>query len=226
MLLSTIIPLPPLHRPVSHTKSSARWLARNRADPYVRQARAQGLPSRAAFKLEEIHQRDRLLRAGMTVVDLGAAPGGWSQVAATLVAPTGRVFALDLLPLSKPEALAALGVVFLQGDFRESSVCEQLFAALQGGRVDLVLSDMAPNLCGIPSVDQPRSLYLAELADEFAQRTLNRGGSLLVKVFQGEGFDGFLKQLHLHFGTVTLRKPQSSRSESRELYVLARNFIF
>ncbi len=209
---------------MSHSKSSTRWLARNNADPYVREARAQGLPSRAAFKLEEIHQRDRLLRKGMTVVDLGAAPGGWSQVAAGVVGESGRVFALDLLPLPKQDELAKLGVEFIQGDFREAVIAEQLLAALAGRRVDLLLSDMSPNLCGIPSVDQPRAMHLAELADEFAMRVLNPGASMLVKVFQGSGFDAFHKQLQSHFGTVTIRKPKSSRPESREVYLLARNF--
>ncbi|CAK0777347.1 23S rRNA (uridine2552-2'-O)-methyltransferase [Gammaproteobacteria bacterium] len=215
--------LPPLSYlclPVSRTKSSARWLDRHFSDPYVRQAQARGLPSRAAFKLEEIQQRDRLLRPGMTVVDLGAAPGGWSRVAATLVGPKGRVVALDLLPME-----ATAGVEFIQGDFRESSICERLLTTLGERRVGLVLSDMAPNLSGIPTVDQPRTLYLAELADEFAQRVLDRDGSLLMKVFQGEGCDAFIKQLRSRFKTVALRKPPASRPESREVYVLAKGFI-
>lgn len=211
--------------PVSHTKSSARWLARHHADPYVREARAQGLPSRSAFKLEEIQQHDRILRPGMTVVDLGAAPGGWSQVAATHVVPNGRVFALDILPMPKATEGPFRGVECIQGDFREPSVSEQLLTKLGGRCVDLLLSDMAPNLCGIPAVDQPRSMQLAELADEFAQQVLNRGASLLVKVFQGEGCDAFLGQLKHHFGTVTVRKPKSSRPESREVYLLAKRFL-
>ncbi|CAK0744970.1 23S rRNA 2'-O-ribose U2552 methyltransferase [Gammaproteobacteria bacterium] len=205
---------------MSRTKSSARWLGRHFSDPYVRQAQARKLPSRAAFKLEEIQQRDRLLRPGMTVVDLGAAPGGWSQVAADLVGSQGRVIALDLLPMTVTGRIE-----FIQGDFREPSVCEQLLTTLGEKPVSLVLSDMAPNLSGISAVDQPRTLYLAELAYEFAQRVLTRGGSLLVKVFQGEGCDAFLKQLRSRFETVTLRKPPASRQESREVYVLAKNFI-
>jgi len=205
---------------MKRTKSSARWLDRHFSDPYVLQAQARGLPSRAAFKLEEIQQRDRLLRPGMTVVDLGAAPGGWSRVATTLVGPKGRVIALDLLPMNVP-----MGVEFIRGDFREPSVCEQLLATLGAQRVGLVLSDMAPNLSGIPTVDLPRTLYLAELADEFAQRVLDRDGSLLMKVFHGEGCEVFLKQLRSRFKTVVLRKPPASRQESREVYILAKGFI-
>ncbi|CAK0754523.1 23S rRNA 2'-O-ribose U2552 methyltransferase [Gammaproteobacteria bacterium] len=201
-------------------KSSARWLERHFSDPYVRQAQALGLRSRAAFKLEEIQQRDRVLRSGMTVVDLGAAPGSWSRVAADLVGPRGRVIALDLLPMA-----VTRGVEFIQGDFQEITVLNQLFTTIGSGQVDLILSDMAPNLSGIPSVDQPRTLYLAELADEFAQRVLKQGGSLLVKVFQGEGSDAFVARLRRSFSIVTPRKPSASRPESREVYILARNFI-
>jgi len=205
---------------VSRAKSSTRWLERHFSDPYVRQAQAQGLPSRAVFKLEEIQQRDRILRPGMTIVDLGAAPGSWSQFAVNVVGSKGRVIALDLLPM---EVIG--GVEFIQGDFREGSVQEQLFITLGERRVNVVLSDMAPNLSGISSVDQPRTLYLAELANEFAQRILNRGGTFLVKIFQGEGVDDFIGQLRHHFAAVNLRKPPASRAESREVYVLGKNFM-
>lgn len=201
-------------------KSSSRWLKRHFSDPYVRQAQAQGLPSRAVFKLEEIQQRDRLLRTGMTVVDLGAAPGGWSRFAASIVGSKGRLIALDLLPMK-----GMVGVEFIQGDFRDSAIQERLLTTLGERRVDVVLSDMSPNLSGISSVDQPRTLFLAELADEFAQHVLNQGGSLLVKIFQGEGCDTFIEQLRHHFATVTIRKPPASRVESREVYLLARNLI-
>ncbi len=205
---------------MSRSKSSARWLQRHFSDPYVKQAQARGLVSRAAIKLEEIETRDRFLRPGMTVVDLGAAPGGWSQVATERVGPTGRVVALDLLPLE-----ISRGVTFIQGDFREPVIVEQLLTVLGETRVDVVLSDMAPNLSGVEAVDQPRAMYLAELALELSHQVLVGEGTLLVKIFQGTGFDDFLQNLRRHFRRVVVRKPKASRPESREVYLLARNFI-
>ncbi|TVR62427.1 MAG: 23S rRNA (uridine(2552)-2'-O)-methyltransferase RlmE [Candidatus Competibacteraceae bacterium] len=204
---------------MARTKSSARWLREHFADEYVRRAQAEGYRSRAVYKLLEIHEKDRLLGPGGTVVDLGAAPGGWSQLAARLVGRKGCVIALDLLPM---EPLA--GVEFIQGDFRETAVLDQLLAALAGRPVDLVLSDLAPNTSGIKAVDQPRGLYLAELALDFAGRCLRPGGDFLVKAFQGEGFDAFLQALRAAFVTVVPRKPRASRARSAEQYLLARNY--
>lgn len=204
---------------MTRSKSSARWLREHFTDEYVRRAQEEGYRSRAVYKLLEIDQKDRLLRPGMTVVDLGAAPGGWSQLAARQVGERGTVIALDLLAM---EPLP--GVEFIQGDFREIAILEQLVALLAGRPVDLVMSDMAPNTSGIKAVDQPRGMYLAELAVDFAGQCLRPGGDFLVKAFQGEGFDGFLKTLRDAFGTVALRKPKASRARSAEQYILARNY--
>lgn len=201
------------------SKSSARWLAEHESDPYVKRAREEGWRSRAAFKLEEIQRTDRLLRPGITVVDLGAAPGGWSQYAARLLAGKGRVVALDVL-----EMPALPGVEFIQGDFTEPDVLERLEAALGGDRVDLVMSDMAPNMMGISDVDHDRSMYLVDLAVEFASKTLRPGGDLLMKVFQGREFQPLLARLRKEFDTVKLRKPGASRARSSEVYVLARGY--
>lgn len=204
---------------MARSKSSSRWLQRHVGDSYVRQAQQSGYRSRAAFKLLEINERDRLLRPGMSVVDLGAAPGGWSQVAAAAVGDKGRVVALDILPMdSLPD------VVFIQGDFREEAVFEQMLTIVDARSVDLVISDMAPNISGVKAVDQPRAMYLAELALELARGVLAPGGSLLVKVFQGEGSDEFRRTLQQIFEKVVTRKPKSSRAESREVYLLARNY--
>lgn len=203
----------------ARSSSSRRWLARQRQDPYVKRAHAEGYRSRAAFKLLEIQERDRLLKPGMVVVDLGAAPGGWSQVAARLVGDRGKVVATDILPMD-PVA----GVTFVQGDFREIPLLDALMALLGETPVGLVISDMAPNTSGVRSVDQPRSMYLAELALEFAGRTLKPDGDMIVKVFQGEGFEAFVRAMRTVFGKVALRKPDASRSESREMYVVARGF--
>jgi 23S rRNA (uridine2552-2'-O)-methyltransferase len=202
---------------VSRSKSSRRWLDRQHSDPYVRQAQHDGWRSRAAYKLLEIQERDRVLGAGMRVVDLGAAPGSWSQIAARLVAPRGLVIALDILDM---EPIA--GVQVLTGDFREPEVLEALRAALDGSPLDLVLSDMSPNISGTAAVDLPRSIYLLELALELARETLKPGGALVVKAFQGEGFDGILRELRAGFAQVASRKPKSSRPESRELYLVAK----
>lgn len=204
---------------MARSKSSARWLREHFTDEYVKRAQEEGYRSRAAYKLLEIQEKDRLLRPGLTVVDLGAAPGGWSQLAARLMGGQGAVIALDVLPM---EPLP--GVEFIQGDFRETAVLERLMAMLNGRPVDLVISDMAPNTSGIKAVDQPRGMYLAELALDFAGQCLRSGGDLLVKVFQGEGFDPFLKSLRAGFATVAPRKPKASRARSAERYLLARNY--
>ena len=201
------------------SKSSARWLAEHASDPYVKRAHEEGWRSRAAFKLEEIQRTDRLLRPGITVVDLGAAPGGWSQYAARLLAGKGRVIALDVL-----EMPSLPGVEFIQGDFTEPDVLERLEAALGGSRVDLVMSDMAPNMMGISDVDHDRSMYLVDLAVEFASKALRPGGDLLMKVFQGREFQPLLARLRKEFDTVKLRKPVASRARSSEVYVLARGY--
>jgi len=201
------------------SRSSARWLAEHDADPYVKRAHAEGWRSRAAFKLEEIQRSDRLLRPGMTVVDLGAAPGGWSQYAARLLAGKGRVIALDLLPMP-----ALPGVEFLQGDFGEEGTLERLRALLAGSRVDLVMSDMAPNMSGMADVDHDRSMHLVDLAVEFAAATLRPGGDLLVKVFQGREFQPLIARLRRSFESVKPRKPKASRARSAEVYVLARGY--
>ncbi len=204
---------------MGRSSSSARWLREHCEDKYVKLARAQGYRSRAVFKLQEIQTRDRLLHPGMTVIDLGAAPGGWSQLAQQCVGERGKVIALDLLPMEPPP-----GVAFVQGDFREQATLEQLLALLDGRRVDLVISDMAPNTSGIKTVDQPRGIYLAELALALARQCLKPGGALLVKAFQGEGFDALLRELRRSFATVATRKPQASRSRSPDIYLLARNY--
>ncbi|NJD30984.1 MAG: RlmE family RNA methyltransferase [Gammaproteobacteria bacterium] len=201
------------------TKSSARWLAEHAADPYVKRAHEEGWRSRAAFKLEEIQRTDRILRPGMIVVDLGAAPGGWSQFAARTLAGKGRVVALDVL-----EMPALPGVEFIQGDFTEDEVLARLEAALGGAKVDLVMSDMAPNMMGISDVDHDRSMHLVDLAVDFAARELRPGGDLLMKVFQGREFQALIARLRRDFESVKLRKPKASRARSPEVYVLARGY--
>jgi 23S rRNA (uridine2552-2'-O)-methyltransferase len=202
---------------MARSKSSRRWLREHFDDEYVKKAQREGYRSRAVYKLEEIQQKDRLIKPGMTVVDLGAAPGSWSEYASALVGRQGKVVATDILPM---EPLP--GVSFVQGDFREDAVMERLLQVLEGRSVDLVMSDMAPNISGVGAVDQPRAMYLAELAVEFAQRVVRPGGELLVKIFQGEGFDALLKELRSQYDKVVIRKPRSSRARSREVYALAR----
>ena len=197
--------------------SSKRWLRRHVSDPYVRQAQAQGYRSRAAFKLLEIDARDRLLRPGARVVDLGAAPGGWSQVAARKVQPGGRVVAVDLL-----EIAPISGVTVLRGDFLEAETRRRTREALGTGPADVVLCDLATNLSGIASVDQARAGRLLEAAIDFCKETLNPEGAFLVKVFQGEAFGEALQVMKRSFRTVAVRKPGASRSESRETYLLGR----
>jgi 23S rRNA (uridine2552-2'-O)-methyltransferase len=191
------------------------WMQEHVNDHYVQEAKRLGYRARAAFKLIEIDARDRLLRAGQIVVDLGSAPGSWSQVAAAKLRGNGTVIALDLLAMD-----GIAGVEFIQGDFSEDAALAALEAALHGGQVDLVLSDMAPNMSGVASVDQARGMLLAELALEFAGKWLKPSGALLVKVFQGEGFDGFRRQMMDAFATVGVRKPKASRDRSSEVYLL------
>ena len=198
--------------------SSQRWLARQRTDSYVARSRAAGYRSRAAFKLLEIDAQVGLLRPGMRCVDLGASPGGWSQVAAQAVGERGQVFALDILPMDPIPS-----VVFIQGDFTESAPLEALRRALGDDPVDLVMSDMAPNISGNRAVDQPRAMYLAELALTLAQDVLRPGGDLLVKLFQGEGFDAYRAAVKESFGRLKFTKPPASRSHNREMYLVARN---
>ncbi|MEW8041342.1 MAG: 23S rRNA (uridine(2552)-2'-O)-methyltransferase RlmE [Candidatus Thiodiazotropha endolucinida] len=204
---------------MKRSKSSRQWLNRHFKDEYVKQAQKAGYRSRAAFKLLEIQQKDNIFKPGMKVVDLGAAPGGWCQVARELVGEKGRIVAMDILPMD-PIA----GVEFIQGDFRETQPLEELEKSLDGEAVDLVISDMAPNVTGIASVDQPRAIYLCELALDFAREVLKPGGCLVVKIFQGEGFDTYLKALRRDFKRVVSRKPSSSRAKSREVYLVAGNF--
>jgi 23S rRNA (uridine2552-2'-O)-methyltransferase len=201
------------------SKSSARWLAEHASDAYVQRARDEGWRSRAVFKLEEIQRSDHLLRPGMTVVDLGAAPGGWSQYAARTLAGRGRVIAVDILPIA-----GLKGVEVLQGDFSEQTTLDRLLGLLGEGRADLVLSDMAPNTMGIAEVDHARSMHLAGLAVDFARRALRSGGDLLLKVFQGREFQSLVGRLRTEFKTVKLHKPKASRGRSPELYVLARGY--
>ncbi|MFC5576535.1 23S rRNA (uridine(2552)-2'-O)-methyltransferase RlmE [Lysobacter niabensis] len=200
----------------TRSKSSHRWLQEHFSDPYVKKAQAEGLRSRAAYKLEELVERDRLLKPGMVVVDLGAAPGGWSQWVRQSLGDKGRVIALDIL-----EMPALAGVDFLHGDFREDAVLSQLEAALDGQLVDLVLSDMAPNMSGVDAVDLPRAMHLAELAMDFADRHLRVGGTFLIKLFQGVGFDDYVRELRRRYAKVVIRKPAASRKRSPEVYALA-----
>jgi 23S rRNA (uridine2552-2'-O)-methyltransferase len=200
-------------------RSSKRWLREHTADEFVRRARDAGLRSRAAFKLMEVDERDHLLKPGMTVVDLGAAPGAWSVYARGRAGAAGRVLAVDLLPVE-----SIPGVEFIQGDFSEEPVLQDLLDRLGDQAVDLVLSDMAPNISGIAAVDQARSMNLAELALDFAERTLRPGGAILIKVFQGQGYPEYLNMLRQRFERVVTRKPKASRGRSREIYLLALGF--
>jgi len=196
------------------------WMQEHVADAYVKRARAEGMRSRAAYKLAQIAERDRLLKPGMIVVDLGAAPGGWSQIAAERVGPRGRVIALDLLDMAPLR-----GVTFIRGDPRDDAVVAKLENALGGQKADLVLSDMAPNLSGIAATDQARALELAELALDFALKYLKPQGNFLVKAFQGTGFEEFLKRLRSRFTAVAMRKPEASRSRSSELYLVGKGVL-
>ena len=200
---------------MSRSKSSARWLKEHFNDPYVHKAQTEGYRSRAVYKLIEIQQRDRLFKKGMTVIDLGAAPGGWSQVIVEWVGTQGTVIALDVLPIEPMDDIA-----FIQGDFREDSVLEKLNEVVAEKPVDVVVSDMAPNITGTKTVDQPRAMYLAELAFDFAKAVLKPEGAFLVKIFQGEAFDAYLKMLKASFKQVFVRKPKASRGRSPEVYLV------
>ena len=188
-------------------------------DEYVKLAQAQGYRSRAVFKLKEIQEKDKFIKPGMNVIDLGAAPGGWSQFARPLLGKKSKLIALDILPMEPIE-----GVVFIQGDFREAAVLDELTAALDVAPVDIVLSDMAPNMSGSKGIDQPNAMYLAELALDTAKIVLVKGGSFFVKVFQGEGFEIFYRDVQAHFDKVVIRKPKASRPRSNEVYILGKGF--
>lgn len=200
--------------------SSRRWYQQHTHDPYVRKAQQQGYRCRAVYKLLEINEKDHLFKPGMTVIDLGAAPGGWSQVAREWVGELGKVIALDRL-----EMQPIVGVDFIQGDFTEEMVLKKLLQITADRRIDLVMSDMAPNISGSKVIDQPRVMYLAELAWDLVQQVLRPGGSFLVKLFQGEGVDQYVKELKARFETVKFRKPKASKSKSREIYVLGKHFV-
>ncbi|NOX42315.1 MAG: 23S rRNA (uridine(2552)-2'-O)-methyltransferase RlmE [Gammaproteobacteria bacterium] len=204
---------------MARSKSSKRWLKEHFEDKYVNKAKHEGLRSRAAYKLQEINNRDRLLKPGMTLIDLGAAPGGWSQFAANVVGQKGKVIALDILSMD-----AIKDVDFLQGDFSEPIIVERLLKLVGDRPVSLVLSDMAPNITGISSVDQARMMHLAELALELTKAVLLPGGDLMIKLFQGSGVDEFKKELKCSFNKILIRKPTASRARSREIYLLARDY--
>ena len=204
---------------MARTKSSGAWLQEHVNDPYVKQAQRDGYRSRSSYKLIQLNERDRLIRPGMLIVDLGSAPGGWSQVAGRLAGEHGRVVATDILPMDPLK-----NVEFLQGDFTEEAVLHEVLRLLGGHKPDLVLCDIAPNITGIDSADQAASMYLAELALDFARQALKRQGDFVVKVFQGAGSDAFLKDLRSSFDKVLVRKPAASRPRSREVYVVAKGF--
>ncbi|MCH9769767.1 MAG: 23S rRNA (uridine(2552)-2'-O)-methyltransferase RlmE [Gammaproteobacteria bacterium] len=199
--------------------SNKNWMREHQADPYVKRAQQEGQRSRAVYKLLEINDKDKLFKSGMTVVDLGAAPGGWSVVARELVGQKGKVIALDRLEMEP-----ITGVDFIQGDFTDDEVLDQLLQVLENKRVDLVISDMAPNISGMKSIDQPRVMYLAELAWDLAARVLKPGGAFLVKVFQGEGIDAYSRLLKPCFETLKFRKPKASKPKSREIYLIGIGF--
>lgn len=204
---------------MGRSKSSKKWLQEHFADVYVKKAQGEGYRSRAIYKLKEIDEKEHLIKPGMTVVDLGASPGGWTQYVSEKLAGYGTIIALDILPM---DALA--GVEFVLGDFREDSVLNQLTELLPPRGVDLLLSDMAPNMSGNIAVDIPRAMYLAELAFDFGGKMLKPGGGMLMKIFHGTGFDELIKQARMQFDKVTIRKPDASRSRSRETYLLAKGY--
>jgi len=204
---------------MARSKSSNQWMQEHFDDEYVKLAQQQGYRSRAVFKLKEIQEKDLIIKPGMNIVDLGAAPGGWSQFARQLLSKNDKLIALDILPMDPLE-----GVDFIQGDFREEAVIEQLYQTLQGAPVNLVLSDMAPNMSGNKEMDQPRAMYLAELALDTAKTVLIKNGIFVVKLFQGSGFEEFHKEVQQLFTKVVIRKPKASRPRSNEVYILAKGF--
>ena len=204
---------------MARSKSSARWLNEHVNDPYVKQAQKDGYRSRASYKLLEVNEKDKLIRPGMLVIDLGSAPGGWSQVASKLVGEKGTVIASDILPMD-----ALPDVDFIQGDFTEEAVFDEIMGVIDGRPADVVISDMAPNLSGVASADQAASIYLIELALDMAQQVLKPKGCMVAKAFQGEGYEAFVKEVRAHFDTVVIRKPDASRSRSREVYVVGKGF--
>ena len=205
---------------MARSKSSENWLREHFDDAYVKKSREEGYRSRASYKLLEIQKKDELIKPGMTVIDLGASPGSWSQVVTNLVGPKGMIFASDVLPMDSIE-----GVNFIQGDFTDQAVYDLLIEKLAGTAVDLVISDMAPNISGVKEIDQPRAIYLSELALEIARSVLRPGAYFLVKVFQGEGLEAFQAQVRNSFSVVKVRKPRASRARSREIYLLAKGFM-
>jgi len=204
---------------MANRSSSSNWRRRQESDPYVRRAQAEGWRSRAVFKLMEIQERDKLIRPGHRVLDLGSSPGAWCQYAAKLVGPNGRVYAVDLL-----EMQSLSGVEFIRGDFRDAPTLNEVMERIGDARLDLVMSDMAPNISGNRSVDQPRAIYLAELALDIVKQSLKSGGGFVVKLFHGEGFDEFVRGVRPVFGSVRVRKPAASRRASRETYLVARDY--
>lgn len=204
---------------MARSKTSKKWMDEHVNDPYVKKAQIDGYRSRASYKLIEINEKDKLFRAGNVVMDLGSAPGGWSQIVAPLVGDSGRVIASDILPMD-----SILGVTFIQGDFTEEAVYDQILASLDDDKVDVVISDMAPNLSGVNATDQYASMYLVELALDMARNVLKPGGSFCAKVFQGVGYEEYLKDVRSSFNKVVIRKPAASRPRSREVYIVAKGF--
>lgn len=204
---------------MARSKSSNQWMQEHVDDEYVKKAKAMGYRSRSTFKLIEIQQKDKIIKSGMNVIDLGAAPGGWSEYARKIVGKKNKVIALDLLEIDPID-----GVDFIQGDFRENEILDELYQVLNGAPVDLVMSDMAPNISGNKGVDQPRSIYLAELALDTAQTVLSKGGTFLIKMFQGVGFEEYKREVAGSFSKVVIRKPNASRARSKEVYILAKGF--
>lgn len=204
---------------MARSKSSNRWLEEHVNDPYVKKAQVDGYRARAAYKLIELNEKDKLIRPGMLVVDLGSAPGSWSQIAGRLVGIKGRVIASDILPMDSLEQ-----VDFIQGDFTEQAVFDQIMEKLGGGLADLVISDMAPNISGVDAVDQAASMYLVELALDMARQVLKPKANFVAKVFHGEGYDDYVKEVRSSFEKVVIRKPDASRPRSREVYVVAKGF--
>ncbi|MCJ8170714.1 23S rRNA (uridine(2552)-2'-O)-methyltransferase RlmE [Atopomonas sediminilitoris] len=204
---------------MARSKSSHRWLREHFNDPYVKQAQQDGYRSRASYKLLEMQEKDRLIKSGMTVLDLGAAPGGWSQVVSRLIGESGRLIASDILPMD-----GIADVTFIQGDFTDDGVFAEILAAIDEQPVDLVISDMAPNMSGVAVADQVKAMYLCELALDMAARVLRPGGDFLIKAFHGEGFDQYLRDMRSQYDKVVVRKPTASRDRSREQYLLGRGF--